>query len=310
VLPFSIDPIREFLAGELKLSIDQIKLIDWQPVTWRDGCLGVHKSGEGCIDLIIPGFTLKFQTGSTTSVVNTDATGKNYRLAQTVETPGPLPALSWLRTGGIAGICQNLNVYSTGNYLFWDCKADKLLSQGVMPEANSTTLTGPFEKYSSFVWKSMPPAGSADMFIDEIRFYGTGSQAITADEQQKLDTLLATVASSLATSSGTSGGSNESSGITGQVLIGPTCGGPVGPTSTECADKPYATTITVLDLSGNVLETFATDAEGRFRIPLQPGVYILHPESTGKLPAAFDQQINVVSGQFISVTITYDSGLR
>jgi hypothetical protein len=192
-LPFAIDAIREYLASQLTLPVDQVTLISWQAIEWRDACLGVHKPGEECLTVITPGFTLKFQAGATTSMVNTDATGINFRLAQEPETP-----------------------------------------------ADTT-----------------------------------------------------------------------SSGIGGQVFIGPTCGGPVSQnSSTECADKPYAATIIVLDPAGQMVTSFITDAEGRFRFPLPPGEYILHPETTGKLPRAIDQQIIVVSGQFLTVTIMYDSGIR
>ena len=189
--PFAIDAIRNFLASQMKLTGEQVALISWQPVTWRDSCLGVHRPKEMCMTVITPGFSLKFQTGTTTAVVNTDATGNNFRLAEKPESPGPLPALSWMRSGGFAGICQSLSVYSTGTYWLRNCKTDKVLAQGVLPEGQLTYLNELFERYASFVWQPMPPAGSADMFNDQIMFYGSGSQAITEAEQQKLNEYLA-----------------------------------------------------------------------------------------------------------------------
>jgi len=304
ILPFTIDAIREYLASQLTLPAEQVTLSNWQPVEWRDACLGVHKPKEMCLDVITPGFTLKFQTGATTTMVNTDATAKNFRLAQEPESPGPLPALSWIRTGGFAGVCQNLSVYSTGSYWLRDCKTDVVLAQGVLPEEQQTYLSELFKRYGSFEWKPMPSANSADMFIDQIRFYGTGSQMMPAEEQQKLNEYLAKLAGGLA------GANPGASGIAGQVFIGPTCGGPVKAGSTECADKPYQATIMVLDSTGQLVTQFTTDAEGRFNVPLQPGAYTLHPESNGKLPAAADQNITVLSGQLLMVTITYDSGMR
>jgi hypothetical protein len=196
--PFALDAIRKYLAEQLNLSVEQVKLISWQPVTWRDSCLGVHLPKQGCLDMITPGFTFKFQTSATTSVVNTDATGKNYVLAPKAESPAPLPALSWTRTGGFAGVCQNLSIYSTGVYWLTDCSTGEVLAQGMVPETDLTYLVGLFEQYGSFEWKAMPPAGSADMFNDQIQFYGIGSQALTEAEQQKLNAYLATLAGGLA----------------------------------------------------------------------------------------------------------------
>jgi hypothetical protein len=195
--PFSLDTIRAYLASQLKLPVEQIKLLGWQAVTWRDSCLGVHTPKQGCLDVLTPGYYLKFQTGSVNSVVNTDAEGKNYRLVKEPESPGPLPALSWTRTGGIAGVCQILSVYSTGAYWLRDCKAGKVVTQGVLDQASLSYVTNLFNQYGSFGWKSIPQAGSADMFIDQIQFSGGGSQVIQADEQQKLDEYLANVTGEL-----------------------------------------------------------------------------------------------------------------
>lgn len=100
------------------------------------------------------------------------------------------------------------------------------------------------------------------------------------------------------------------SGIQGQVLIGPTCGGPIRVGATECADKPYQATLTILDANGLQVTQIQTDAEGRFQISLPPGTYTLRPESDTPLPYAPEQVITVLEGHFTQVTITYDSGLR
>jgi hypothetical protein len=197
ITPFALDPIREYLASQLNLPVEQITLISWQAVTWRDACLGVHLPKQGCAEVITPGFSFKFQTGSTNSNVNTDATGKNYRLAQKLETPGPLGALSWIRTGGFTGVCQILNVYSTGAYWLGDCNTLKVVAQGVLSQDQQAYLSGAFEQYGSFEWKPAPPAGSADMFNDQIKFFGAGSQTMTEDEQQQLNTILGKLAGEL-----------------------------------------------------------------------------------------------------------------
>jgi hypothetical protein len=309
--PFALDPMRELLAKELNLPLEQITLISWQAVTWRDSCLGVHRPREACLTVITPGYTLKFLAGPATAVVNTDATGKNFRLAQKDETPGPLPALSWTRTGGFAGVCQTLSVYSTGSYWLKDCKTGQVLAQGVLSGEQQAYLNGLFEQYAPFEWKPKPMEVVPDSFYDQIQFYGIGSQAMPEAEQEKLNEYLAQLAGDLARQPTSSTGTGGDSGISGQVFVGPTCGGPIGSAnSTECADKPYAATITVLDPAGKMVTSFSTDAEGRFRLTLEPGKYTLHPESSGAMPAAVDVPVQVVSGQFLVLTITYDSGMR
>jgi major membrane immunogen (membrane-anchored lipoprotein) len=98
------------------------------------------------------------------------------------------------------------------------------------------------------------------------------------------------------------------SGIEGQVLIGPMC--PVMQEGVPCPDQPYQATIAVLDENRKKVTDFQSDAQGNFKIGLKPGTYILVPESTNAMTRAGEQTVTVGEGQFIRVTITYDSGIR
>jgi hypothetical protein len=98
------------------------------------------------------------------------------------------------------------------------------------------------------------------------------------------------------------------SGVEGQALIGPTC--PVVREGDDCADKPYQTTLTIQNPQGELILQVQTDADGRFRVPLPSGMYILHPETTGRYPSTADQEFTVMAGQFTQIIVTYDSGIR
>ena len=98
------------------------------------------------------------------------------------------------------------------------------------------------------------------------------------------------------------------SGVEGQVLIGPTC--PVVQVDNPCPDQPYQATLTVLTPAGGKIAQFQTDAQGRFRVALAAGEYILRPESPGVMPHAPEQTFTVLAGQFTRIIVTYDSGIR
>ena len=98
------------------------------------------------------------------------------------------------------------------------------------------------------------------------------------------------------------------SGIEGQVLLGPMC--PVVQQGQECPDQPYPATLTVKTLDGLQITQFQSDAQGRFRISLVPGEYILHPESPNGIPFAGDQAFVVESGRYTQIVVNYDSGIR
>ena len=98
------------------------------------------------------------------------------------------------------------------------------------------------------------------------------------------------------------------SGIEGIVTIGPMC--PVMQENVPCPDKPYQAELNVLTTSGKEVTRFQTDENGRFRIDLAPGDYILHPESPNGLPYAEDLPFTVNDHEFTQLKISYDSGIR
>ena len=98
------------------------------------------------------------------------------------------------------------------------------------------------------------------------------------------------------------------SGIEGQVFIGPMC--PVVQVGQECPDQPYQAILTVNSLEGGRIVQVQTDEAGRFKIPLSPGQYILHPESPNVMPFASEQTFIVEAGKFTQVVVNYDSGIR
>ena len=98
------------------------------------------------------------------------------------------------------------------------------------------------------------------------------------------------------------------SGVEGKVLIGPNC--PVVQQGQECPDQPYQATLVVNNSNGREIAKVQTDENGYFKIPLEPGEYILHPESPNVMPYAAEQTFVVEAGKFTQVTVNYDSGIR
>jgi hypothetical protein len=74
--------------------------------------------------------------------------------------------------------------------------------------------------------------------------------------------------------------------------------------------RPYQATVTVLDQKGQIVTQFQSGVDGRFRVNLEPGTYVLRPESARSLPRAPTQTVTVSVSKFTQVQITYDSGIR
>jgi hypothetical protein len=97
------------------------------------------------------------------------------------------------------------------------------------------------------------------------------------------------------------------SGIQGEVIIRPVS--PVERPGMSNA-RPYQARIRVSDAQGRQVAECRSGLDGRFEVRLDPGRYVLRPESDGIYPHAPDQAVTVEKGRVTSVRITYDSGIR
>ena len=107
-------------------------------------------------------------------------------------------------------------------------------------------------------------------------------------------------------------GQPPASGVEGMVTIGPVC--PVMiQYDPRCGDRPFQAALSVLSVvDGRELASVTANAEGRYRLPLAPGAYLLKPLSPpGRpLPTAPQQRFEVRQGAYTRVDVRYDSGIR
>jgi hypothetical protein len=99
------------------------------------------------------------------------------------------------------------------------------------------------------------------------------------------------------------------SGLEGLVTIGPLC--LVVRVGESCPDLPYAATLEFRQ-AGKLVAQFNSDAQGYFRVAVRPGSYSLEPQPPAgrALPAAGPRPVTMLEGQFSSVAVVYDSGIR
>jgi hypothetical protein len=104
------------------------------------------------------------------------------------------------------------------------------------------------------------------------------------------------------------------SGIAGRVVAGPTCPVETVPPQPECAPRPLVATLRIRRVgSEEPATTVRSKANGRFRVRLWPATYVVRALPLAgflfpRPPAA--RRVEVHSGRFTFITISYDTGIR
>ncbi len=98
------------------------------------------------------------------------------------------------------------------------------------------------------------------------------------------------------------------SGIEGTVLVSPTRPGPITKDGPSVA--PVGNTQFLVKTGDATVATFTTDREGRFRVTLPPGHYVIVREGAAARIGRWRFEADVVAGQVIKVNWTADSGMR
>jgi hypothetical protein len=107
---------------------------------------------------------------------------------------------------------------------------------------------------------------------------------------------------------------NPPSGIKGNVILGPTCPvqgepGSFNPVPEACL-TPYAAQMVVLDDEQKVVARIQSAGDGTFQVDVAPGDYVVTPASNDSYPIAQPVSVTVVPGQYATVQINYDTGIR
>jgi hypothetical protein len=124
---------------------------------------------------------------------------------------------------------------------------------------------------------------------------------------------LVALATAACAAGGTSPPQALDSGVQGVTMVGPTC--PVQRENAACPDQPLANASLTVTRQGStaVVATGHSDADGRFRISLVPGAYMLlpaNPSGSAVPPSAPARPFSVDPHAYTELTVRFDSGVR
>ena len=99
------------------------------------------------------------------------------------------------------------------------------------------------------------------------------------------------------------------SGISGVVLAGPQC--PAVTAVSPCPDRPWDGIVRISCRDSDEVAEVATDAEGEFRLTVEPGTYEVIPDRRPDgIASAEAKSVTVVAGRFAEVALGVDTGIR
>ena len=184
-LPVDLTPAQlaaiNALSENLNLPASEIKLASTEAVEWPDGCLGIQEEGLMCTQAITPGFSIILEANGRKVEYHTNEDGKQIRPATVL--------LTWKREGGIAGFCDSVTVYLSGEVHTGSCKngqsEERLID--ILSEEEISRLDEWVEKYGSIKIDASDPKGVSDRMVVILEFMGLGSEdTISAAEQKEL----------------------------------------------------------------------------------------------------------------------------
>ena len=102
----------------------------------------------------------------------------------------------------------------------------------------------------------------------------------------------------------------SSSGVHGQILLGPTCA--VVQEGSPCPDEPVGGVEVRALTDGEAIAQTTSGGDGRFELELPPGRYTLEAVVGPDGPGMFGKPVavTVTAGTFVEVVVPVDSGIR
>lgn len=176
----AVNAARAALAKALGLSNAEISVVSVAPGEWPDACLGVTVPGMGCAQVITPGYTVVLEANGVAREYHTDAAGASVQPASV--------GLSWQRHGGIAGFCDELLVYRSGEVVAHECATEKV-SQGtlaaMLSEADLAKFNEWLTRYGQ-VRVAHDDGAVADSMSVTLNLNGSGAEQPSEAEQQAM----------------------------------------------------------------------------------------------------------------------------
>ncbi len=170
------------LAENLGLEESNISVLSSEETEFGDACLDVPMEGTLCAQVVTPG-----------RIVVLDANGVQYKYHVSEDGGRVQPAtlaLVWKREGGLAGFCDILTVFLSGEVYTSNCKAQDegrmSTFADLLPAREQAQFNEWIAEFGEARLDTSDPKGVSDRMVVTLDFYGTGNEPPSQQEQQAL----------------------------------------------------------------------------------------------------------------------------
>ena len=171
----ALDPVEETVVKRLteNLGLDEsdISVVSNETVEFSDSCLGITMQDIKCAQVVTPGRIIILEAQGLQYEYHTDVNGKRVQ-------PATL-ALTWKREGGIAGFCDNLTVFLSGEVYGYKCRAESDAKIDTFANLLSTSEQKQFiawiTEFGQVTLDASDPKGVSDRMEVVLEFHGMGN---------------------------------------------------------------------------------------------------------------------------------------
>jgi hypothetical protein len=170
------------LAANLGLKESDISVVSSTTLEFNDACLGVAMEGIMCAQEVTPGHIIVLEANGVQYEYHTDAEGSRIQ-------PATL-AMVWKREGGIAGFCDTMTVFRSGEVYTTQCKPQAEGRMGTFANLLASDQQKQFMDWMTQFGEenldASDPKGVADRMMVTLHVFGSGSKQATKSDQQAL----------------------------------------------------------------------------------------------------------------------------
>lgn len=172
----------DILAENLGLEPTDIIFRSSEETEFSDACLDVAIEGVLCAQVVTPGRIVTLEANGIQYIYHTNEDGSQVQ-------PASL-ALVWKREGGIAGFCDSLTVFRSGEVIASNCKSEAEGVTGTLATLLSAQERQQFNEWMAEFGEAdldaSDPAGVSDRMMVTLEITGAGDEQPTEAEEQEL----------------------------------------------------------------------------------------------------------------------------